>query len=168
MKTSLLTRMMSHFDPKRHIPPAVFAAIAVVYVVMASRLHSPTSAEAPMLYGCTLIGIAILVFLLAFRKPKQASPLKVLSSARRVHDTDWRRAVYIFGLIAGLIVLVFIFGLYVGIPLFLLGFFRFVSKLSVVSSVLLAVLFYGFTWLIFGWFLSLQVYPGYLAMSGML
>ena len=155
------------FEARRQLPPLTFAAIATAYLVIASGFGDATSAEAPLLYGRALLGLSILVFLLGFRA-QGAEKRKTATSARKVEGGDWRRAVYIYGYIISLIVLVFLFGFYVGIPLFLFCFFKFVSKLSLIWSVVLAAGFYAFTWFVFGWFLKLDVFSGYLLMDGIL
>ncbi len=164
---TLLEHIKRRFEARRYLPPLVFAAIAIVYLIIASGFQDATSAEAPILYGRALLGLSILVFFLSFRTPANEKR-KLVTSARKVDGGDWRRAIQIYGFIISLIGLVFAFGFYVGIPLFLFCFFKFVSKLSLIWSIALAAGFYAFTWFVFGWFLNLEVFSGYLLMNGIL
>jgi hypothetical protein len=150
------------WDPKRLVPPVVLGSLAVVYMIMANGFSDNTSSEAPMLYGVVLLGLSILVFVLAL-----IPGLKPVAKRSRTKHQEgpfqWKISLGIFALVAGFIGLVFVVGFYVAIPIFLFLFLRLVSHVSTIRSLFCAAIAYGFTWLIFSYFLHLEVFTGYLA-----
>jgi hypothetical protein len=150
-----------HWDAKRMVPPAVLAIIAIAYLVQASGFSDNTSQEAPMLYGTALLALSILVFGLTFIPGVQAIPKR----SRTKHAEGpfpWLASFEIFAMIAGFLVMVFLFGFYVAIPLFLVLFLRGISHVGVPKLLVGAAVSYGFVWLVFAYFLHLNVFVGYL------
>ena len=152
---------LHHLEAKRLVPPAVLACIAVAYMVIANGFSDNTSSEAPMLYGSILLGLSILVFLLALIPGLKGSPKR----SRTKHQEgpfQWKESIEIYAMIAGFIALVFLVGFYVAIPVFLFLFLKWISRVSLIRSLICAVGAYGFTWLVFSYFLHLEVFTGYL------
>jgi hypothetical protein len=149
-------------DPKRLLPPLVLGAISIGYIIIAKGFINETSAEAPLLYGEAMAALSVIVFVLALLPAKQGTERRAPGSSLKFHAFDWRRALLIHALTAATVVLVLLAGFYVGIPIFLFFFFWQIAKLSPVKSVIIALLFAGFTWLCFGYLLSLEMYQGYL------
>jgi uncharacterized BrkB/YihY/UPF0761 family membrane protein len=150
-----------HLDFKRLGPPLFFALLAVGYMAVTRGFSDPTSNEAPMLYGSVLLALSLLVFVLSLIPSLRSGPKK----ARTKNPTDgfaWRQSIKIYALIAGFIALVFCVGFYVAIPVFLFLFLKFISRMSLPYVLLYAVASYAFVWLIFDWFLHLEVFTGYL------
>jgi uncharacterized protein YqhQ len=153
--------MRLKLEPKRVIPPVLFGVLAIAYLLEALTFDNATSAEAPILYGCVLLALSILAGVLALRPKPAEDPLM----PRRQHQdgpVDIRRAVEIFLLIALLIGLIFLLGFYLALFVFVTGFLWRVSKVSLLRSLTAGILASAITWFVFGWFLSLEVYAGYL------
>ncbi len=151
-----------HWNPKRLVPPMVLAVLAVGYLTQASTFGDNTSAEAPELYGSVLLGLSAIVFLLALLPSAKAREKHALVS----HDEmplDWKITFKIFGMTSAFIALVFIAGFYFAIPFFLVLFLKFVSRMSLISSVLLAATALILTWFLFSYVLNLEVFTGYIA-----
>jgi hypothetical protein len=149
------------WDAKRLVPPFVLGCMAVGYMIIANGFEDNTSSEAPMLYGGVLLALSVLVFLLALVPGLKPAPKR----SRTKHQEgpfQWRTSFEIYGLIAAFIALVFCAGFYVAIPVFLFFFLKYISHLSVIKSLLCATVAYGFTWLIFSYFLHLEVFTGYI------
>jgi hypothetical protein len=150
------------WDPKRLVPPAVLACLAIGYMAIANGFSDDTSSEAPLLYGSVLLGLSILVFLLALIPGLKSAPKR----SRIKHQEGpfpWKASLEIYALIAGFIAMVFLVGFYVTIPVFLFLFLRWISHLSWVASFICAATAYGFTFLVFSYFLHLEVFTGYLS-----
>jgi hypothetical protein len=152
---------LQHLDAKRLVPPAVLGCLAIAYMSIANGFSDNTSSEAPMLYGSVLLGLSILVFLLALIPGLKANPKR----SRTKHQEgpfQWKESIEIYAMIAGFIAMVFLVGFYVAIPVFLFLFLKWVSHVSTVKSLICAAGAYGFTWLVFSYFLHLEVFTGYL------
>jgi Tripartite tricarboxylate transporter TctB family len=149
-------------DLKRLLPPVALAVLAIFYMLQAGGFSDATSAEAPMLYGVILLGLSILVFVLALVPGMRASA-KPGRTRHEAFEFQWKPSLAIYAMMAGLVALVFLAGFYVAIPVFLFLFLKFVSRVSLLRTVICAAAAYGFTWLVFSYFLHLEVYAGYLA-----
>lgn len=150
------------WDAKRTVPPLVLAAIAIGYMADATGYSDATSAEAPMLYGSALLVLSILVFVLAL-VPGLRPEAKRGRTKTPEGPFPWGPSIKIFALIAGFLVLVYLAGFYVAIPLFLFLFLRGISKVSTPRSLISAAVSYAFVWLVFAYFLHLDVFTGYLS-----
>ena len=143
----------------KRLAPLIFGLLAIGYMVIASGFGDETSAEAPMLYGAVLLGLSVLVGLLGFLPTQQTR------EAAKAHDGDairWHASFGIYAIIAGFIALIFLAGFYVAIAAFLVLFLIFHSRVSVLNGFVFAALACGFTWLVFSYFLHLNVFSGYL------
>ncbi len=155
-------RSKLHWNPKRLVPPMVLAVLAIGYLTQASTFGDNTSAEAPELYGSVLLGLSFIVFLFALLPSAKARENHSLI----VHDDfplDWKITSKIFGMTGAFVALVFITGFYFAIPFFLVLFLKFVSRMSFISSTLLAATALGLTWFLFSYVLNLEVFTGYIA-----
>lgn len=158
-----MLQALRKIELKRVIPPVFLALLAIGYMVQASGFDDETSAEAPMLYGAALLGVAVLVLVLGFIPGFKPRP-KV---GRLRHEADapfnWRASLTIFAIIAVFIGFVFAAGFYVAIPVFLFLFLTFISKVAWWQALITAALAYAFVFAVFGQFLHLEVFSGYLA-----
>ncbi len=149
------------FKPKRLVPPVVLAAMAVYYMSVAGSFSDSTSAEAPILYGTVLLVLCVLAFVTGL-VPREKEVSTGLGPKTKHRELDLPATLKIFGLIGGFVALVFLVGFYIAIPLFLGLFLRLISRASWLAAGLSALAAYGFVYAVFGYFLNLEVYPGYL------
>lgn len=157
--------MKLNLEPKRIIPPVFFGILAIAYLAEAFCLNNSTSAEAPIFYGFVLLILSVLAGGLALR-PQQVEQ----ATASRPHShrgegpVSWKRVVTIFLLTACLVVLVFLLGFYLALLLFVSVFLWRISGVSLWKALLVGFMAWVLTWFIFGWFLNLEVYEGYLGL----
>lgn len=157
--------MKLNLEPKRVIPPVVFGLVAVAYLVEAFTFSDPTSAQAPILYGFVLLGLSVLAGVLALRPQSLEKEHSVRPHSHRGDGpVNWKRVSAVFLLTASLIVLVFLLGFYLALFIFISMFLWRVSGISLWKAVLVGFIAWVLTWLIFGWFLNLEVYQGYLGL----
>ena len=148
-----------HFDLVRLVPPLVFAGLAIGYISQSGGFSDPTSAQAPLLYGELLLALSALIFALGlFAAFRGAGDPR----ARGADGAGFGPFARIYAMIAGFIALIFAVGFYGAIPVFLALFLSRVAKLPLWQSLAAASLSVFFVWLIFGKFLHMSVYAGYL------
>ena len=160
-----------HLELRRVLPPIIFGAVAVVYMIIASGFED-TSAEAPLLYGEVMLGLSILVLIKAVIAPKaeeqafgntaaEETKLKEGVLLHKKERFDWGKSAAILGIILVFVGATFAVGFYIAIPIFLFLFLKFISKVSWLTAAICAVVSFAFVWFVFSWFLHLEVYPGW-------
>ncbi len=160
-----------HLELRRVLPPIIFGAVAVVYMIIASGFED-TSAEAPFLYGEVMLGLSVLVLIKAVIAPKaeeqafgatasEESKLKEGVLLPKQERFDWQKSGAILAIILGFVGATFAVGFYVAIPIFLFLFLKFISKVSWLVAIICAAVSFGFIWFVFSWFLHLEVYGGW-------
>ncbi len=157
--------MKLNLEPKRIIPPAFFGLLAIAYLAEAFSLSDSTSAEAPIFYGFVLLFLSVLAGGLALRPQRlEQEAVARPHSHRGEGPVSWKRVLTIFLLTACLVILVFLLGFYLALFLFISMFLWCISGVSLWKAVLVGFLAWVLTWFIFGWFLNLEVYEGYLGL----